>query len=154
MNKEHILESNIVVRDANCIFCKVVSAQLPAHVVHEDPTTLAFLDIGPLATGHLLLITREHYSSLSDVPAPLAADLGFKLPGLGRALMKVTGASAYNVLCNQGSVAGQSVMHVHFHLIPRTDGDQLGYRWNAGAYAAGEAAKLAAAYQVAIAAHP
>jgi len=140
-------------REPNCIFCKVVAAQIPAHVVHEDPSTMAFLDIGPLAKGHLLLIPREHHVSLSDLPAQLAADLGFKLPALGRALMKVTKSSAFNVLCNQGSVAGQSVMHVHFHLIPRCEGDHLGYRWNAGSYASGEAAELAAAYQRAIAAH-
>lgn len=140
-------------RDPNCVFCKVVAAQLPAHVVLEDPTILAFLDIGPLSKGHLLVIPREHYTSLSELPSQLAGDLGFKLPSLGRALMKVTGAEAFNVLCNQGRIAGQSVMHVHFHLIPRREGDQLGYRWNPGSYAAGEAAELAGAYQSAIAAH-
>jgi histidine triad (HIT) family protein len=141
-------------RHPQCIFCRIVAAEIPAHVIEEDRTTLAFLDIGPLARGHVLVIPREHYASLSDVPAPLAADLGFKLPSLGRALMRVTGARAFNVLCNQGAEAGQCVMHVHFHLIPRREGDPLGYRWNAGSYADGEAAELAAAYQKAIAAHP
>jgi len=139
-------------RDPECIFCKIVSAQVPAFVVHEDQTTIAFLDVGPLAEGHLLVVPREHHARLSDLPAQLAADLGSKLPKLGRALMKVTSASALNVLCNEGAEAGQVVKHVHFHMIPRRDADQLGYRWNAGVYPAGRAADLAAAFQQAIAA--
>ncbi len=140
-------------RDPECIFCRVVAAQLPAFVVYEDQTTIAFLDVGPLAEGHLLVTPREHYARLSDMPAQLAADLGSQLPRLGRALMKVTSASAFNVLCNEGADSGQVVRHVHFHLIPRRAADQLGYRWNAGVYAAGRGANLAAAYQKAIASH-
>jgi histidine triad (HIT) family protein len=140
-------------RDPECIFCKIVSAQVPAHVVYEDQSTIAFLDVGPLAEGHLLLVPRQHYANLSDLPAELAGDLGSKIPLLGRALMKVTSAGALNVLCNEGAEAGQVVKHVHFHLIPRRASDQLGYRWNAGAYPAGRAADLAAAYQKAIASH-
>lgn len=137
-------------RDPECIFCKIVAADVPAHVVYEDQATIAFLDVGPLAEGHLLLVPREHYRKLSEVPAQLAADLGSQVPLLGRALMKVTSVSAYNVLCNEGNDAGQAVSHVHFHLIPRRAADQLGYRWNVGAYPAGRAADLAAAYQRAI----
>ena len=140
-------------RDPECIFCKIVAAQVPAHVVFEDQTTIAFLDVGPLAEGHLLLLPREHHAKLSSLPGELAADLGSKIPLLGRALMKVTSAAALNVLCNEGSEAGQVVKHVHFHLIPRRAADQLGYRWNAGSYADGRAAALAAEYQKAIASH-
>ncbi len=138
-------------RDPECIFCKIVSGQVPANVVHEDQSTIAILDVGPLAEGHLLVVPHEHYSKLSDMPAQLAADLGSTFPLLGRAMMKVTSASAFNVLCNEGEAAGQAVKHVHFHFIPRSAGDQLGYRWNSGAYPAGRAASLAAAYQTAIA---
>lgn len=140
-------------RDPECIFCKIVAAQVPAHVVYEDQSTIAFLDVGPLAEGHLLLVPREHFSRLSGLPGELAADLGSKIPLLGRALMKVTSAVAFNVLCNEGADAGQVVKHVHFHLIPRRAADQLGYRWNAGSYPAGRAADLAAEYQKAIASH-
>ena len=140
-------------RDPECIFCKVVAAQIPAFVVHEDQNTIAFLDVGPLAEGHLLVVPREHYARLSDMPAQLAADLGSKLPLLSRTLMKVTSAAAFNVLCNEGTDAGQVVKHVHLHIIPRRGADQPGYRWNAGSYAGGRAADLAAAYQKAIASH-
>jgi histidine triad (HIT) family protein len=80
-------------RDSECIFCKVVAAQVPGFVVYEDQNTIAFLDVGPLAEGHLLVVPRAHYARLSDMPAQIAADLGSKLPLLGRALMKVTSAS-------------------------------------------------------------
>ena len=140
-------------RDLECIFCKIVAAQVPANVVHEDQTTIAFLDVGPLADGHLLVVPREHFSRMSDMPAELTADLGALLPMLGRALKAVTSATAFNVLCNEGEAAGQVVKHVHFHLIPRRTGDQLGYRWNAGSYPAGRAAELAAAFQKAISTH-
>ncbi len=140
-------------RDPECIFCKIVAAQVPAHVVYEDQSTIAFLDVGPLSEGHLLLVPREHYAKLSDLPAELAADLGSRIPLLGRALMKVASASAFNVLCNEGAEAGQVVHHVHFHLIPRRAADQLGYRWNAGSYPAGRAADFASEYQRAISSH-
>lgn len=140
-------------RDPDCVFCKIVSAQIPAYVVHEDQSTIAFLDIGPLAEGHLLVVPRMHVSRLSDLPAQAAADLGSKIPLLSRALMKVTSKDAFNLLCNEGEAAGQVVKHVHVHLIPRRSGDQLGYRWNAGSYSGNRAAELAARFQDAIASH-
>lgn len=138
-------------RDPNCIFCKIIAAEVPAVVVYKDDSILAFLDVGPLADGHLLVIPREHYTRLTDVPPERCAQLASALPLLGRAVLEVTKAEGFNVLLNQGSVAGQAVSHIHFHLIPRKKDDQLGYRWNAGKYPEGRAAKLAAAYQAAIA---
>jgi diadenosine tetraphosphate (Ap4A) HIT family hydrolase len=75
------------------------------------------------------------------------------LPTLGGALMEVTGTKDFNVLQNNGRAAGQVVPHVHFHLIPRDPGDDLGYRWNAGKYASGRDAQLQAAYQKALTRH-
>ncbi len=140
-------------RDANCIFCKIVAKEISAAVIHEDSAVVSFLDIGPLAEGHLLVIPRDHYGRLTDVSPDVCARIGSVLPVLGRALLTVTGASAFNALCNEGQAAGQLVSHVHFHLIPRRSGDALGYRWNAGTYAEGRAAELAAAYQRALAQH-
>ena len=137
-------------RDPDCIFCKIVSVEVPAAVVLEDDLVLAFLDIGPLAEGHLLVIPRRHAATLVDLPATDAARLGSVLPALGRALLEVTGASGFNVLINNGAVSGQIVNHVHAHLIPRQEGDQLGYRWNAGKYPAGRAQELALALQKAL----
>lgn len=137
-------------RDPQCIFCRVISAEVPSAVVYEDDAILAFLDIGPLAEGHLLVIPREHAGLLTDLSADAASRLGSVLPRLGRALLQVTGAAGFNVLLNNGSVAGQVVNHVHVHMIPRRESDGLGYRWNAGKYPAGRAEQLAAAMQDAL----
>ena len=141
-------------RDPNCIFCKIVAGEIPAAVIYEDDSILAFLDIGPLADGHLLVIPRDHYTRLSDVPPVRCAQVASALPLLGRAALEVTKAEGFNVLLNQGSVAGQAVPHIHFHIIPRKKDDQLGYRWNAGKYPDGRVAQLASAYQAALANHP
>ena len=138
-------------RDPNCIFCKIVAAELPASVIYENESLKAFLDINPLAEGHLLVIPREHYTRIVDMPPTACAQLASSLPGLGRALLEVTGAEGFNLLQSNGRVAGQVVPHVHFHLIPRRPGDELGYRWNAGSYPPGRNAELATAFQKALA---
>jgi len=138
-------------RDPQCIFCKIVAAEIPASVVYEDQSILAFLDVGPLAEGHLLVVPRGHYSSFRDLPSQLAGELAAQLPRLTRTLLEVTAASGLNVLCNDGAVAGQVVQHVHVHLIPRRENDGLGYRWNARKYEPGRAEQLAASLQDALA---
>ena len=137
-------------RDPACVFCKIVAKEIPAAIVYEDQSVLAFLDVGPLADGHLLLVPRAHYPLLVDLPAVDSARLGELLPAAGAALLEVAGASGFNVLINNGKIAGQVVPHVHLHLIPRREGDQLGYRWNAGSYPPGRADELARMYKQAL----
>lgn len=139
---------------ADCVFCRIVVGQIPCLKVFEDDTGLAFLDIGPLAEGHLLWIPREHYARLEDLPAEPAGRFLRVLPQLARALLTVTGADAYNLLANSGSAAGQVVMHVHFHLIPRRGGDGLGYRWAAGKYEEGRGEELARQLRLALSGEP
>lgn len=136
--------------NANCIFCKIVGGEIPSSVVLETDALIAFLDVGPLADGHLLVIPKQHYTTLLDMPSEDCAQLAGALPQLGAALMAVTGAEGFNVLQNNGPVAGQAVDHVHFHLIPRRGGDGLGYRWKPGSYAEGRAEQLVLSYRAAI----
>lgn len=138
-------------RDPDCVFCKIVAREIPALIIHEDESVVAFLDINPLAEGHLLIIPREHYAEVVDMPPAQYSALSSSVPTLGRALIKVTGAEGFNVLVNNGLVSGQVVPHVHCHLIPRRPLDELGYRWNAGQYAGGRDAELAAGYRKALA---
>ena len=140
-------------KDPDCVFCKIVTHQIPASVVFEDDAMVAFLDVGPLAEGHILVIPRDHYARFVEMPPALCSKLVSVLPALGRALLEVTGADGYNVLLNDGSIAGQVVPHVHFHLIPRRADDGLGYRWKPTEYPEGRAAEIAAAYQKALAHH-
>ncbi len=117
---------------ADCVFCKIVAGQIPSARVFEDDACIAFLDIGPLADAHLLIVPKEHFEWITDIPAPQVAAVAQRIPQLARAVMKVTGAEGFNVLQNNGKVSGQAVPHVHFHILPRRQGDGLGYRWNAG----------------------
>lgn len=123
---------------ADCVFCKIASGAIPSLRILETEEVLAFLDISPLAPGHVLLIPRQHYQSILDVPSASLAEITSQLPRLSRAIMKVSGAAGLNILQNTGESAGQAVPHLHFHIIPRRAGDRLGFRWNAGKYAAGE----------------
>lgn len=137
-------------RDPDCIFCQIVSVHVPAAVVYESASILAFLDVAPLADGHLLIIPRDHFDTLAEMPPTEASQLANAIPLLGRSLLEVTKAEGFNVLINNGSAAGQVVRHAHVHMIPRRTGDQLGFRWNAGTYPEGRAEELATAYQGAL----
>jgi len=123
---------------ADCIFCKIVSGSVPCAKLLEDEAALAFLDIGPLAPGHALLIPRKHYETVDQMPADLAADLMRHVPALVRAVRDATGASGVNVLQNNGRSANQLIPHVHVHIIPRREGDPLRFSWPAGQYGPGE----------------
>ncbi|UCD28039.1 MAG: HIT family protein [Planctomycetota bacterium] len=120
--------------ESTCVFCKIIAGEIPALKVFEDDSTLAFVDIGPLAEGHLLVIPKEHYEVLQEMSPEAVAAVTRHLPRLGRAVMDAVSAEGYNVLQNNGRVSGQEVPHVHFHIIPRIASDGLGYRWNASKY--------------------
>jgi len=123
--------------DSSCVFCKIVSGEIPCLKVFEDEYTLAFVDVGPLAEGHLLVIPKGHYEFLHEMGPDEVAAVARNLPRLGGAVMEAVSASGYNVLQNNGKVSGQEVPHVHFHIIPRSASDGLGYRWNASKYGPG-----------------
>lgn len=129
--------------DSECVFCKIAAGEIPATKVYEDEQVLAFLDIGPLAEGHTLVIPKAHAASLAEMSPEQAAAVAVVLPGLARAVQAATGSEGLNVLQNNGRVAGQLVMHVHFHLIPRREGDAFGFNWPAGSYPEGRADALA-----------
>ena len=101
------------------IFSRIVAGEIPCHRLYEDEHVFAFLDIGPVSRGHCLLIPKQEYVELDEVPSEVAAALGAALPRLVKAVKQATGCGGVNVLQNNGAIAGQEVMHVHFHLIPR-----------------------------------
>lgn len=111
------------------IFDKIIDGQLPCHKVYEDEHVLAFLDINPLSEGHTLLIPKERKAHLHQLSDEAGAALGRVLPRLARAVMRATGATAYNILQNNGAEAHQAVHHVHFHIIPRLGAEGLGIGW-------------------------
>lgn len=127
------------------VFSKIIRGEIPCHKVYEDASTLAFLDVGPLSKGHVLVIPKESAVTLDQLSDDSAAAIGRVLPRICRAVMKATGATAFNVLQNNGSTAHQAVMHVHFHIIPKFDeGSGLGIKWGAGKLEAAAGKELAA----------
>ncbi len=149
--------ARVCIPDYRCrmtIFAKIIAGEIPCHKVYEDAHVIAFLDIGPLSRGHTLVVPKEPAVTLDTLSDDAAAAIGRVLPRLCRAVMKATGATAYNVLQNNGAEAHQAVMHVHFHIIPKfgvgaEGGAGLGISWPSGKLdgAAGKAlaASIAAA---------
>jgi len=136
---------------AATIFKKILSGEIPSHKVYEDEHVFAFLDIGPLSDGHTLVIPREPAETIDQLSDDSAAAIGRVLPRLCRAVMKATGATAYNVLQNNGPAAHQAVMHVHFHIIPKhEDGSGLGIGWKPRSIDHAAGAALAAAIAAAL----
>ena len=128
---------------AETIFGKILDGEIPCYKIYEDDLVLAFLDVGPLSRGHTLVIPKERQAFVHELSDESAAAIGRVLPRLSRAVMKATGATAYNILQNNGAAAHQAVMHVHFHIIPRLPDAGLGIGWKPTSMNPTEAAELA-----------
>ncbi len=108
------------------VFARILRNELPCFKVYEDSHVLAFLDAFPCTRGHTLVIPKvTGFSDLTELPADAAAHLGSVLPQIARAVKAAVGAEAVNILQNVGAASGQVVMHPHFHVIPRSQGDNL-----------------------------
>jgi histidine triad (HIT) family protein len=131
--------------DPTCIFCKIIAGQIPCFKVYEDDVVLAFLDIGPLVHGHTLVIPKFHHTSLLDTPAETLAAINQRIPKIAHAVLAAVGAKACNLLANAGSDAQQSVMHLHYHILPRKPADTFHIPWHAGTLTKDAGAALASA---------
>lgn len=107
----------------DCIFCKIVSGEIPSHKVYEDDDVLAFLDINPVNPGHTLVIPKEHHNDVLDMPLELGSKLMNVIQKIAPAVIKGVGADSFNLGVNNGSGAGQIVFHTHFHIMPRFTDD-------------------------------
>lgn len=119
--------------EEKCIFCLIAKGEIPCAKVYEDDSVLAFLDLSPVHPGHTLVIPKEHYKDMLHVPCELGTAVFSALKKVGAAVMGATGASGFNVMQNNGLSAGQTMFHIHWHIIPRFDGDGLG-AWEQGKY--------------------
>lgn len=108
----------------DCIFCKIISGEIPSYKVYEDDDVLAFLDITQVTPGHTLLVPKKHVSDIFEYDADLAAKVFAKVPELARAIKAINSdIKGMNILNNNGQVAYQSVFHSHIHLLPRYSSD-------------------------------
>ena len=112
--------------DDRTIFEQIVDGEIPSYTVYEDETTYAFLDVNPLAPGHTLVIPKQPYERLNDMPPEEAADVFGVLSKIVPAVEAAVGADASTVAVNNGEEAGQEVPHVHWHIIPRFADDGAG----------------------------
>jgi histidine triad (HIT) family protein len=104
--------------DESCTFCRIIGGDEMVSLVYEDDQVLAFLDIQPMSAGHTLVVSREHFPTLFDLPEQLAARCLAVARQLAPGLQRATGATALNVFCANGRAGGQDVLHFHLHLIP------------------------------------
>jgi histidine triad (HIT) family protein len=130
------------IHDPHCIFCKIVQGQIPSARVLETDQAIALLDIHPVNPGHTLLVPRSHHAHLGELPEEIAAHAGSLLPRLCRAVRTATGADGLNVIVNNGRSAGQTIDHVHWHVIPRFRDDAVNWPWPQGAYGGDELGEM------------
>ena len=128
--------------DPHCIFCKIVQGHIPSSRVLETDQAIAFLDIHPVNPGHTLLVPRSHHTHLGELPDEIAAHAGSLLPRLCRAVRAATGADGLNVIVNNGRSAGQTIDHVHWHIIPRFQDDAVNWPWPQGGYVGDELGQM------------
>jgi len=126
----------------SCVFCRIAKREIPAEIVYEDENSLAFLDITPINPGHILLIPKEHYENLYEMPDDLLAKMAPVIKKLAVAAKEGVGAEGINLGMNNERPAGQLVFHAHFHIMPRFASDDHTH-WKGAPYKDGEASKVA-----------
>lgn len=129
----------------NCIFCKIIGGQIPSATIYEDGDFKVILDISPAAKGHALILPKEHYANIYELPEELAGKAMILAKKLATHMTEKLHCDGFNLVQNNGEVAGQTVFHFHLHLIPRyKDGDNQDLlTWRQLSYGDGEVAKLA-----------
>lgn len=114
----------------DCIFCKIIAGEIPSAKVYEDDDVYAFLDISQVTTGHTLVIPKTHTSDIFETPEDVAAKVFARVPKIANAIKEVYNPKGVNLLNNNGIFAGQSVYHLHIHIIPRyDDNDGFNAQW-------------------------
>jgi len=128
----------------DCIFCKIIKGEIPSSKVYEDDKFLAFLDIMPLNKGHTLIIPKEHYETILDIPQDDLTEMVKIIQKITKALSLAIAPDGYNIFSNNKKAAGQEVPHLHFHIAPRFLKDGHTFKWSQGRYKPGEMDKIRA----------
>ncbi|MDZ4243695.1 MAG: HIT family protein [Candidatus Doudnabacteria bacterium] len=123
---------------SDCVFCKIVKWETPSQRVYEDDQYIAFLDINPINPGHTLVIPRDHYENVLDVPEEVLAGMIKIAKKVAPAVVGAMKADGFNIGINNGRASGQLVDHVHIHIIPRHENDNLKSWPSRSRYAEGE----------------
>ena len=119
-------------RDENCIFCKIAAGDIPSVTLYEDEDFRVIMDIQPASKGHALILPKDHYANLYELSDELASKVLVLAKKMVTALTDILGCDGYNIVQNNGTVAGQTVFHFHMHLIPRYEEDNVTIGWEPG----------------------
>ena len=111
----------------DCIFCAIAAGEIPSFKIYEDNLVLAYLDINPFSKGHTLVIPKEHSSGLLDTSDETLAVLAARVKKVAAHLKSALPCDGFNILQNNGEAAGQTVMHIHFHIVPRYGKEEISF---------------------------
>lgn len=125
----------------SCIFCEIIAGKISSYKVYEDDRVAAFLDILPISPGHTIVVPKNHAADMEDVTDVDFCAMAVAIKKIGKAIMDGLGVKGYSVFLDDKDAANQHVSHVHFHVVPRKEGDGLG-RWPQGGYEEGEAEEV------------
>ena len=127
----------------NCIFCRIIGGEIPSSTVYEDDDFKVIMDISPAAKGHTIMLTKKHFANLLELEDKVAEKGLIVAKKVAAAMKEQLGCDGINLLQNNGEAAGQSVFHLHFHIIPRYKDDNVKLPWVPVKYEEGEAMELA-----------
>lgn len=128
----------------DCIFCKLANGIIPTNTVYEDDDFKVIMDVSPASKGHCLVVTKQHFDNALTADRDVLSRAMVVAAAIGKAAMKVLNCDGVNILQNNGVAAGQTVFHLHLHVIPRWDDDGLKLSWNPSEVTAEELANTAA----------
>ena len=106
-------------RKDDCIFCKIIAGEIPSNTIYEDDDIKVIMDIAPATKGHALVLPKDHYDNIYDIDSEVLGKVVKVAQKVMKHATKVLGCDGYNLLQNNGEIAGQTVFHFHMHLIPR-----------------------------------
>ena len=113
----------------DCIFCKIANGEIPSKTLYEDERFRVILDLGPATKGHALILPKDHFSNLFELPDETAGEVMKLARRMAVQMKEKLHADGFNLVQNNGECAGQTVMHFHLHLIPRYEGDGQHILW-------------------------
>ena len=121
-----------MMKDCNCIFCKIANGEIPSTTLYEDEDFRVILDLGPATRGHALLLPKNHFANLFELDDETAQKAILVAKKMAGKMKDALGADGFNLVQNNGEAAGQTVFHFHMHLIPRYENDNAGILWEPG----------------------
>ena len=117
---------------SECIFCRIANGEIPSATLYEDDDFRVILDLGPASKGHALILPKSHAANIYELPDELAGKAMVLAKKMAGRMTEALECDGFNIVQNNGEVAGQTVFHFHIHLIPRYEGDQVNVTWKPG----------------------